>query len=110
MAAICGENSGIPKALDDEAEDAGTDAEPEQGGADRQSHRQHGAEGQHQDDHCRQYAEHFAFGQCERLEELTAVLDLQTGRARHRFAKILDVVRQLQRVRLAALRHTELGE
>ncbi len=96
---------GHPEGVGDDSEDAGAHAEPEQSGADRQSHRQHRSEGQHQDDHGGEDAEHLALGQFEWLEELAAVLDLQTGRALHRLAEVLDVVCQRQCLGLAALRH-----
>ena len=56
------------------------DAEAEQGGADRQAHRQHRTEGEDQDDDGGDDAEDLALGQLELAEEVTAVLDLQTRR------------------------------
>ena len=71
------------------------DAKTEQGGADRQPHRQHRAEGQDQDDDGGDDAEDLALGQLELAEEVTAVLDRQALDRRLLLTELLDRVAQL---------------
>ena len=52
--------------------------ETEQGGADRQAHRQHRTEGDDQDDDGGEDAVHLALGKLELGEQVAAVLDLDT--------------------------------
>ena len=89
---------------------ADADAEAEQGGADRQAHREHRAEGEDQDDDGGEDAEHLALGQLELGEEVAAVLDLQPVDGVLLVAEVLDLLAEVRDLVEAAVGDVELGE
>ena len=72
--------------------DRDTRADAEQRGADRQAHRDHGAEGDQQDDHRREETDGFGDAADRvRGEHVAAVVDLQTGHV-DRVAQLFDLL------------------
>ena len=78
IATIAVVKSGIAIGLLSSVTIAVAHAESEQGGADRQAHRQHRSEGDDQDDDGGKDAVDLALGQLELGEQVAAVLDLDT--------------------------------
>ena len=86
------------------------DAEAEQGGADRQAHRQHRTEGQDEDDDGGDDAEISLSGQLELAEQVTAVLDRQALDGRLLLAEVLDLLAEVGDLLEASVGDVELGE
>ena len=91
IATIATVKSGIEMTLLSSDTSADADAEAEQGGADRQAHGQHRAEGEDEDDDGGDEAVDLALGELELAEQVAAVLDLEpvdVGVARRRSSSI----------------------
>ena len=110
IATIAIVKSGIATTWLSEADERRGDAEAEQGGADRQAHREHRAEGEDQDDDGGDDAEQLALGQLELGEQVAAVLDLHARWGLLFVAEVLDLLAEVLDVGEAAVADRQRGE